>query len=119
MKQIQLQGQDEPITLENVVEDDEVVVGITRSGKRFVTLPNRLRGNLPVRHPYRVYLRGGAGFRTIDPSFEDAQEWLVYGDDAMDFTLPDGREIKIERDDVLSLLSATPEDEANAIASNN
>lgn len=119
MKQIQLRGQEDPITLEKVVQDDEMIVGITRSGKRFVTLPDRLQDSLPVRHPYRVYLRGGAGFRAIDPSFEDAHEWLVYGDDAMDFILPDGREIKIERSDVLSLLSATPEDEANAVASNN
>ena len=120
MKQVQLRGQDEPVTLEEVtVDNDEAIAGITRSGKKFVTLRNRLRDSLPIRHPYRVYLRNGAGLRVIAPSFEDAEEWFLHGEEKMDFTLPDGMELEITRDEVLSLLSATPEDAANAIAASN
>lgn len=118
--QVKLKGQDEPVTLAEVVSDDDVaVIGITGTGKRFVTLRDRVRDNLPVRHPYRVYLQGGAGFRAIDPSFADAEEWFLNGEEAETFTLPDGRDLTVKRDEVLSLLSATPEDEANTIASNN
>lgn len=117
--QVQLKGQDEPVTLNEVVKDDDAIIGITGSGKRFVTLKDRTRGDLPIRHPYRVYLKGGAGFRAVDPSFADAEEWFINGEDAETFTLPDGQDIEIEREQVLSLLSATPEDEAAAIASSN
>lgn len=118
--EVKLRGQGEPVTLAEVkVDDDAAVVGTTRSGKRFVTLRDRVRGDLPIRHPYRVYLRNGAGFRSIAPSFEDAEEWFLSGDGKMDFTMDDGREIPLERDEVLSLLSATPEDEAETIANNN
>ena len=117
---VQLKGQDEPVTLTEVIKDDqEAVIGVTGTGKRFVTLIDRVRNHLPSRHPYRVYLNGGAGFRAIDPSFEDAEEWLLHGEEGETFTLPDGREVVVSRDDVLSLLSATPEDEAATIANNN
>lgn len=118
--EVNLRGQGEPVTLAEVeVDDADALVGTTRTGKRFVTLRSRVRGNLPIRHPYRVYLRGGAGFRSIDPSFPDAEEWFLRGDGKMDFTVEDGREVTLEKEDVLSLLSATPEDEAATIAGSN
>ena len=118
--EVQLKGQEGTVTLTEVQKDDEqAIVGTTNSGKRFVTLRERTRGDLPVRHPYRVYLLNGSGFRASDPSFDDAETWFLDGDGEETFTLPEGQEVKVSRDKVLSLLSATPEDELNIIASNN
>lgn len=119
---VRLKGQDEPVTLTHVERDDDyAVVGTTPSGKRFVAPRESVRPmELPSCHPYRVYLRGGAGLRAVDPPFEAAEEWLVDTDvDSLTFTTAEGDEVDVPRKAVLSILSPTPEDAIAAQAAMN
>lgn len=104
-------------------DDEEAVIGTTNSGKRFVARRDVVGEPeegftpepepIPARHRYRIYLRSGGVIPVIDPSFEEAEKWYLDGEQTL-AVRPEGarrREIAVDRDDVLTLLSATPEDD--------
>jgi hypothetical protein len=118
MKAVQLKGQPNPINLTEVVrDDDQAVIGTTNSGKRFVTRVENIGAPIPPRHPYRVYLMNGMAIRAIDPSFEELEEWYLGDSEGpLAVTLADHSTAQLERANVRSLLSATPEDQEQAEA---
>lgn len=124
--QVRLKGS-QPVTLADVEKDDEQgIIGTTTTGKRFVARRDRLAKPIPPRHPFRVYLTSGELLRVVDPAFEDVEAFYLGapGEDALgtasiELTLEHGEDRQIQHAEVLSLLSALPEDERAAQAQAN
>jgi hypothetical protein len=120
------------IHLVSVERDDEQgVVGVTNSGKRFVATRDVIGEPeegfvpepepMPARHRFRVYLRNGEIVRAVDPKFESIEKWYFDGGlgDTCKVRVEDGSYRVITHTEVLTILSAMPEDEARAQASAN
>lgn len=120
--EVRLKGQASPVTLVEVERDDDTgVIGTTNSGKRFVARRDRIAKPLPARHPFRIYRRDGYAMRAIDPAFEEVEEFFLSDadDDELIVTLEDGSEQTVTRTQMLSVLSAMPEDQRSVEAQAN
>lgn len=128
--EVQLKDQSQPVTVPEVETDDEkVLVGKNNSGKTFVARKDRVGDYeptepepYPARHRFRIYLREGGVLAVIDPAFEEVQKFYTSKGKATDtlrVRLEGGPHILIEREDILTILSATPQDQASAEAAAN
>jgi hypothetical protein len=120
--QVRLKGGTSTVTLTEVdQDDDQAVIGTTKSGKRFVALREQIAEPVAEAHPYRVYLKGGHVLRVVDPAFADMEAAYLTGNDHVELVTEGGEEQEITTADILSLLSAAPEDlrAAEAVANGN
>lgn len=108
-------------------DDDQFVIGTTNTGKRLVAPRASLVepvaefepavGDSPTgQHPYRVYLRNGSFVRIVAPPFATMEDVFVGNDSETTYGLrtADSQIAEIRHDQIVSILSPTPDDQAVA-----
>lgn len=120
---VRLKGSGTTVTLIEVDQDDDkALVGTTKSGKRFVARREMVADPVAEAHPYRVYLNGGGILRVVDPAFAEVEaRYLDGAATSTEIVTAEGVTQDLATADILSLLSAAPEDlrAAEAVANGN